>query len=210
MKQAALIGLGNPGSQYADTRHNIGFWAVDAIASRLSLSSKDFQLKHHAHFLKTEIHIHMAGEEHDCTLFLMKPETYMNLSGKSVQSLMTMFKLHPEDLYVIHDDLDLEPGKIRIKKGGGSGGHNGLKSIDETIGPNYWRIRLGIGRSENPHIPTERYVLQRPSNEDATAIQDTINGLSENITMLFTNQADKLMNKIAVQKQKQSTSSAPR
>lgn len=128
-----IIGLGNPGSQYADTRHNIGFNVIDSLVS--SLGARDISKSS----FYGELH-----RTHD-TLFL-KPTTYMNLSGKSVIAVKNFFKIDLENIMVIHDDLDLPFGALKFKVGGGHGGHNGLKSIDAVVGKEYRRIRMGIGK----------------------------------------------------------------
>jgi peptidyl-tRNA hydrolase, PTH1 family len=147
-----VVGLGNPGPDYAQTRHNIGFMAIDALAGHAPFSSK-------FHGQSTSLTI--EGE----SLVLLKPMTFMNLSGKSVQAALAFYKLPPENLIVLHDELDLPLGKIRIKRGGGANGHNGIKDIDQMIGPDYWRIRLGIGHpgmKEQVHS----YVLNRFSTDE--------------------------------------------
>jgi len=126
-----IVGLGNPGKEYAQTRHNIGFMVLDAIAAKYSkteISKTSFQGE-----------LFKSG-----SLLFLKPSTFMNLSGKSVQAVYNFYKV--ENVIVIHDDLDLAFGALRFKKGGGSGGHNGIKSIDEYIGANYLRVRMGIGK----------------------------------------------------------------
>ena len=130
-----VAGLGNPGSRYAKQRHNIGFMAADAIARRHSFSNWSKKFK--GELAEGDI----AGEK----ILLIKPQTMMNLSGNAVGEAMRFYKLAPEDLIVIYDELDLEPGKVRIKRGGGNGGHNGIKSIDAHCGKDYRRLRLGIG-----------------------------------------------------------------
>ncbi len=143
-----FVGLGNPGSKYQGNRHNIGFMAADAIARRHGFSPwrRRFQ-----------------GETSDGSLdgekvILLKPTTYMNESGRAVREAMTFFKLSPADVSVFHDELELPPGKVRVKTGGGNAGHNGLKSITEQIGNDYRRVRLGIG---HPGLKTmvHNYVL---------------------------------------------------
>ena len=129
-----IVGLGNPGNEYAGTRHNIGFMAVDAIATREGLPT-----------FKSKFKGMITGKDY----LLLKPQTFMNLSGESVGEAMRFHKLAPAQTVVFHDDLDLPPGEVRIKQGGGTGGHNGLKSIDAHIGPDYWRVRLGIGHPRN-------------------------------------------------------------
>ncbi|MDZ7603170.1 MAG: aminoacyl-tRNA hydrolase, partial [Hoeflea sp.] len=130
-----IAGLGNPGPQYARNRHNVGFMAVDEIARRHSFSgfSKKF---------RGEI---AEGTIADQKVLLLKPMTFMNLSGDSVGDALRFYKLSPADLIVLHDELDIAPGKLKLKTGGGNGGHNGLKSIDAHCGKDYKRLRIGIG-----------------------------------------------------------------
>ena len=131
-----VVGLGNPGSDYADNRHNIGFMAVDAIQRAQGFSA----------FRKSKFHGDtaegsVAGEK----VLLLKPSTYMNESGRAVQAVMTFYKIPPADVLVFHDELDLAGGKLRVKRGGGHAGHNGLRSIHQHVGDGYGRVRLGIG-----------------------------------------------------------------
>ena len=143
-----LVGLGNPGQKYAHNRHNAGMMAVDAIADsyRLSAPRQRFQGVTRDGLI--------AGEKLVC----LKPTTFMNLSGQSVGAAMRFFKLTPADVVVFHDELDLAPGKLRVKTGGGNGGHNGLKSIDAHIGLDYRRARIGIGHPGDKDLVTP-YVL---------------------------------------------------
>ncbi|MFA5040418.1 MAG: aminoacyl-tRNA hydrolase [Bdellovibrionales bacterium] len=127
-----IIGLGNPDEDYARTRHNVGFMAADAIAERYRC-------------LAWKKKFRGLVTSYDGFL-LLKPQTYMNLSGESAAEALKFYQLAPEDAIVFHDDIDLLPGQIKIKQGGGAGGHNGLKSLDAHIGANYWRVRIGIGR----------------------------------------------------------------
>jgi PTH1 family peptidyl-tRNA hydrolase len=127
-----LIGLGNPGDEYARTRHNVGFMCADEIAARKKCPAwkKKF-----------------CGLVTNADAFLLlKPQTFMNLSGESATEALRFYQLAPENVIVFHDDIDLLPGQVKIKQGGGSGGHNGLKSLDACIGADYWRVRIGIGR----------------------------------------------------------------
>ena len=126
-----VVGLGNPTQRYAATRHNVGFWVVDKLLSKLS----------HTMISKPQFHGELAKTS---DFLLLKPQAYMNNSGQSVQSVVAYFK--PHDIVVIHDDLDLPVGALRFKRGGGNGGHNGLKSIDAHIGKEYIRVRIGIGK----------------------------------------------------------------
>ncbi len=130
-----IVGLGNPGEEYARTRHNVGFMAVDAVAGKYGCAA-----------WKKKFRGLIAGAE---SFLLLKPQTFMNLSGESAVEALNFYKLTPEDVVVFHDDIDLLPGQIKIKQGGGAGGHNGLKSLDAHIGANYWRVRIGIGRPES-------------------------------------------------------------
>jgi len=131
-----LVGLGNPGDEYKNHRHNIGFMAVDAIAENIGAGAwkKKFQS-----FVAD-------GMIDNKKVLFVKPQTYMNLSGNAVREILEFYNFEPENVIVFHDDIDLVRGDIRIKQGGSNGGHNGLKSLDEQIGLNYKRVRLGIGR----------------------------------------------------------------
>jgi PTH1 family peptidyl-tRNA hydrolase len=147
-----FVGLGNPGSQYEDTRHNIGFKVIDALVD--AFGARDIS--------KTVFY----GELYRTasTLFL-KPATFMNLSGKSVQPVKQFFKIDIEDIIVIHDDIDLPFGAVRFKRGGGHGGHNGLKSVDAMIGKEYLRVRIGVGKPERKSQVAD-YVLHDFSQEE--------------------------------------------
>jgi PTH1 family peptidyl-tRNA hydrolase len=127
-----IIGLGNPGDDYVRTRHNIGFMAVDELAAHYRCPA-----------WKKKFRGLITGADE---FLILKPQTFMNLSGESASEALHFYQLKPENVIVFHDDLDLLPGQVKIKQGGGAGGHNGLKSLDAHLGPNYWRVRLGIGR----------------------------------------------------------------
>jgi PTH1 family peptidyl-tRNA hydrolase len=168
-----VVGLGNPGSDYATTRHNIGFMAVDALAERYgcALWKKKFK-----GFVTTSS---------DPALLLLKPQTFMNLSGEAVAEAMRFHKLAPKDVIVFHDELDLLPGQIKIKQGGGAAGHNGLKSIDAHIGPDYWRIRLGIGHPGVKGDVVTQYVLSAFAKADKTWLEPLLEALAKEFeTML--------------------------
>jgi PTH1 family peptidyl-tRNA hydrolase len=151
-----FVGLGNPGSQYEDTRHNIGFKVIDALVD--DFGARDIS--------KTTFH----GELYRTasTLFL-KPTTFMNLSGKSVLPVKQFFKIDLEDIIVIHDDIDLPFGAVRFKRGGGHGGHNGLKSIDTMVGKEYLRVRVGVGKPERKSQVAD-YVLHDFSSEEMSKL----------------------------------------
>ncbi|MGL4196830.1 MAG: aminoacyl-tRNA hydrolase [Allorhizobium sp.] len=182
-----LAGLGNPGAQYQNNRHNIGFMAVDAIQRRHGFSpwSKKF---------KAEISEGtLAGEK----VMLVKPQTFMNLSGESVGEAMRFYKLGPEDIVAIYDELDLLPGKARIKTGGGHGGHNGIKSLDAHCGLNYRRLRLGIGHPGDK-TKVHNHVLGDFAKADAEWLDPLLEALADNAEMLVRGEDSQLMNKLAL------------
>lgn len=127
-----IVGLGNPGEDYARTRHNIGAMAVDAVASRCSCPA-----------WKKKFRSFVTGAD---AFLLLKPQTFMNASGEAAAEALGFYQLDPQDMIVFHDDIDLLPGQVKMKQGGGAAGHNGLRSLDALVGPDYWRVRLGIGR----------------------------------------------------------------
>jgi PTH1 family peptidyl-tRNA hydrolase len=183
-----IVGLGNPGAEYAATRHNIGFMAVDALARAAKIDR--FAAKFHGELASGEL----AGEK----TLLLKPQTYMNLSGKSVQAAMAFYKLPPSQLIVLHDELDLPLGKLRIKRGGGANGHNGLKDIDQTIGPDYWRIRLGIGHPGEA-ARVHGYVLSRFTAEEQAAVDRLTQSLAEHFSLFWKHSPAGLMSKLAME-----------
>jgi PTH1 family peptidyl-tRNA hydrolase len=182
-----IAGLGNPGSQYSGNRHNIGFMAVDAIQRRSGFApwSKKF---------KAEI---SEGELGGDKVLLIKPQTFMNLSGESVGEAMRFYKLSPADIVAIYDELDLVPGKARIKLGGGHGGHNGVKSLDAHCGKDYRRLRLGIGHPGNKDL-VHNYVLGDFSKSDRTWLDPLLETLADNAEMLVKGEDSQLMNKLAL------------
>jgi PTH1 family peptidyl-tRNA hydrolase len=148
-----IVGLGNPGAQYEDTRHNAGFWWLDALARKLGVSLRN-EAKFHGRAGK------LASAQGD--VWLLCPDTFMNLSGKSVAALARFYKIPPESILVAHDELDLPPGTAKIKQGGGHGGQNGLKDIHVQLGSsNYWRLRIGIGHPGSKEAVTG-HVLGKP------------------------------------------------
>lgn len=169
-----IVGLGNPGIEYAKTRHNIGFIVIQEIAKKLNIEK--FSSKYNALYAETKI----AKNK----VLLVMPQTYMNRSGTAVQGFCTFFKIKPEDVIAIHDDIDLETGKIKVKLGGGNGGHNGLKSIDQCIGQNYWRIRLGIGKPVGP-IDVADYVLSNFSKSDEKVVEEMCQFVVNNVEDLL-------------------------
>ena len=156
-----FVGLGNPGAEYEATRHNAGFWWVDALADKLG-ARLSADRTYHGHVAR----VNVSGS----AVWLLKPMTFMNRSGQSVAALARFFKIEPADILVIHDELDIQPGLAKLKLGGSSGGHNGLKDIQALLGtPDFWRLRLGIG---HPGVKAEvvDYVLRKPSPEHREGI----------------------------------------
>jgi len=160
-----IVGLGNPGAEYEQTRHNAGFWLVDQLARG--------ELKRETRFQALASKTRIANNE----VWLLEPQTFMNRSGQSVGALARFYKINPDEVLVVHDELDLPPGVAKIKKGGSSGGHNGLKDITAALGTqDYWRLRLGIGhpRELNLQQPVVDFVLHRPRKEEQAQIDQAI------------------------------------
>lgn len=160
-----VVGLGNPGAEYAATRHNIGFWMVDQLAALLKVA-----LSPQSRFFG------LAGRSNDRggEVWLLQPTTFMNRSGHAVSALARFYKINPEEILVIHDELDLLPGEIRIKQGGGHAGHNGLKDIAAQLGtPNFWRLRLGVGhpRTLGLNQGVADFVLHPPRLDEMPALE---------------------------------------
>lgn len=160
-----VVGLGNPGAEYEDTRHNAGFWFVDRLAGEAGVSLR----------LETKFHGVLGRLRHnDLECWLLKPATFMNLSGRAVLAVAHFYKILPNEILVVHDELDLEPGTVKLKYAGGHAGHNGLKDIAAQLGvPDFWRLRLGIGHPGN-RGEVKDYVLHRPGKEERSAIDTTI------------------------------------
>jgi len=182
-----FVGLGNPGAKYAGNRHNIGFMAVDRIAADHGFAPwrARFQGKASEGMLGAE------------KVVLLKPETFMNLSGQSVGEALRFYKLTPADLVVFHDELDLAPGKTRVKQGGGHAGHNGLRSIHAHIGDAYGRVRLGIGHPGHKDAVAD-YVLHDFAKAERDGLDDLLRGLSEGAVPLAEGDATKFLNALAL------------
>lgn len=161
----AIIGLGNPGPEYTKTRHNAGFWFVDALADQYRAS---FTAEKKLHGDTARINI--AGQE----IRLLKPNTFMNKSGQAVQAVAAYFKIHPTEILVVHDELDLPAGTARLKKSGGHGGHNGLRDIIRHLGNDFPRLRVGIGHPGHKN-QVLNYVLKPANAADQHAIEQSIN-----------------------------------
>jgi PTH1 family peptidyl-tRNA hydrolase len=182
-----LVGLGNPGSQYAGHRHNIGFMAMDRIASDHGVGP--WRVKFNG-----EVSEGRLGSD---KVLLLKPTTFMNDSGRSVQAACAFHKVAPADVIVFHDELDLAPGKVRLKTGGGHAGHNGLRSIHAHLGPEYDRVRLGIGHPGHKDR-VAGYVLHDFAKADQEWLDDVLHGISDGIGQLVDGHGDKFLNVIAL------------
>ncbi len=182
-----LVGLGNPGPEYEATRHNAGFWWLDAASRKLGATLAP-QRSYFGLAAK-------AGTAHG-VVWLLQPMTYMNLSGKSVAALARFFKIEPQEILVAHDELDLMPGQVKIKCGGGHAGHNGLRDIHAQLGSaDYWRLRLGIG---HPGVKAEvvDYVLRKPSAEHRELIEQTIERSVDALDLLLAGEMERAMMKV--------------
>ncbi|MGI3169204.1 aminoacyl-tRNA hydrolase [Pseudooceanicola sp. C21-150M6] len=182
-----FVGLGNPGGKYAANRHNIGFMAIDRIASDHGFPP--FRSK-----FQGEISEGTLGTE---KVLLLKPMTFMNLSGQSVGETMRFYKLTPADVTVFHDELDLAPGKLRVKQGGGHAGHNGLRSMHQHIGPDYARVRLGIGHpGHKDRVPG--YVLSDFAKAEEGWLDDLLRGIGDGAPDLAAGDPGRFMNAVAL------------
>ncbi len=155
-----LVGLGNIGKKYEKTRHNFGFLVLDEIISQ-------FNLEKSGEKFSSELFL---GKINDEKIIAIKPQTYMNNSGVAVLEAMQFYKIKPENIIVFHDEIDIDFGRIKTKIGGGSAGHNGLKSIDSFIGKEYWRVRLGVSRPQNKEFEVADYVLSKFSDEEFVSV----------------------------------------
>ena len=189
-----FVGLGNPGDKYAKNRHNIGFMALDHISDTESFLP--WKLKFKGHMSEGRL-----GSE---KVVLLKPDTFMNLSGQSVGEAMRFFKLKSQDITVFHDEIDLAPGKLRVKTGGSHAGHNGLRSIHQHIGPDYHRIRLGIGHPGNKDL-VSGYVLNNFAKADQDWLEGVLEGIVQGAALLASGDKDAFLNTLALYKTKTGT-----
>jgi PTH1 family peptidyl-tRNA hydrolase len=180
-----LIGLGNIGREFEFTRHNFGFLLLDWIIA-------DYGLREQSKKFKSEVFI---GEVEGKKIIALKPQTFMNRSGVAVLEAANFYKIEPENILVFHDDLDLSLGKIKVKIGGGNAGHNGLKSLDEMLGKNYARLRLGIGRPENREFEISDYVLGKFSQEELRLVRKNNEKISDLLGELLEGRWDRFLNK---------------
>lgn len=178
-----IVGLGNPGSEHLQTRHNAGFWFVDALARHYGS-----QFRGHNRYQGDVCRIQIGAQE----ITLLKPQTYMNRSGLSIRALMDYMKIAPEQILVAHDELDLLPGVARFKLGGGHGGHNGLRDTITHIGQNFWRLRLGIGHPGDKSQVID-FVLQRASAKEEDLIMTSLVQAAEQLPVFIEQGAEKAM-----------------
>jgi PTH1 family peptidyl-tRNA hydrolase len=181
-----LVGLGNPGPRYAYNRHNIGFLALDDIAERHGFPPwrKRFQ----GECAEGSV----AGEK----VILLKPLTFMNESGRAVGEALRYLKLTPPEIVVLYDEIDLAPGKIRVKQGGGAGGHNGIRSIDQHIGADYWRVRLGIGHPGLKHL-VHSHVLSDFSDEEEAWLDPLLEAVAKEAPLLVRGDMAAFMSRVS-------------
>ncbi len=181
-----LVGLGNPGAKYASNRHNIGFMVIDAIAKKNNFPP--FRQQFGGLMCRGRVELE--------DVILLKPNSYMNDSGGPVGAVARFFKLSLSDIWVIHDDLDLQPGRLKVKTGGGTGGHNGLKSIDSHIGRDYSRLRIGIGRPV-PDADVSSYVLADFRPDDRSWVDNLIPRIAVTMMPLLNGNPEMFCNRIA-------------
>lgn len=178
-----IVGLGNPGKAYENTRHNVGFWVIEKIAEKLNIKVDKKQGKALVQIA------YWDGKK----VLLVKPQTFMNLSGQAVMELLNYYQDQIEDLIIIHDDLDLPPGQLRFKKGGGTGGHNGLKSIVQYLNSqDFDRLKIGIGRPQ--HSDVKDFVLTGFSKEERVEVDKEVEKAVEGIKIWMLEGIDRAMN----------------
>ena len=195
-----IAGLGNPGPEYAATRHNAGFWFVDEVADRLKVA-----LAPERGYFGLAARASVAGRP----LWLLEPTTFMNLSGKSVAALARFFKIEPAEILVVHDELDLLPGQVKLKLGGSHAGHNGLKDIHAQLGADYWRLRIGIG---HPGVKAQviDYVLKKPLADQRVEIQKAIEQALSGLDLVLDGEMDRATMKINARPPKPKPEPTPR
>ncbi len=188
-KEFIIVGLGNPGDQYHSTRHNVGFMIADELARRwhAPLSQEKWQAQY--------VSVSIGAEK----AHLIKPLTFMNRSGKAVGQFCRFYKIAPDQLLVIHDDLDMAPGRIKLVKGGGAGGHNGIRSLVESLdSPDFYRLKIGIGRPGSglvhPDFPVDKYVLSNITDKELTVLQSRYDSLADGIHLFLQGHPAKAMN----------------
>jgi len=186
-----IVGLGNPGAEYEQTRHNAGFWLVDNLANTLP----NCRLQKESRFQALAAKARISGQD----VWLLQPQTFMNLSGQAVGAIARFFKITPQEVLVVHDELDLPPGSAKLKKGGSTGGHNGLKDIAAALGTqDFWRLRLGIGHPRELGLKSQviDFVLHRPRAEEQKLIDEAIARSLPIVPLLCAGQFDVAMKEL--------------
>jgi PTH1 family peptidyl-tRNA hydrolase len=181
-----IVGLGNPGPEHLNTRHNAGFWFVDMLAKRHGGEFRDYRK-----YSGETARVIISGQE----LILLKPTTYMNRSGLSIRQISDFYKIAPADILVAHDELDLPVGTLRLKNGGGHGGHNGLRDTIAHIGEGFWRLRLGVGHPGNKAEVID-YVLTRAPRAEEDLIYEAVNTAADCMPLLLEQGAERAMTKL--------------
>ena len=183
---ALLVGLGNPGSEYALHRHNVGFMALERVASRYSFGVAKSRFRG----------LTAEGRIGSSKVLGLKPLTYMNRSGDAVAEALQFYKLPPERVIVLYDELDLAPGKMKVKRGGGAAGHNGIRSIDAAIGPDFWRVRIGIGHPGIKEL-VHGYVLHAFAKADRDWLDPLLDAMADEFEPMVEGKAELFMTKVA-------------
>lgn len=181
-----ITGLGNPGARYDQTRHNVGFWFVDELARQQGAAFRP-ERRVQGEVVRLRIG---AGE-----VWLLKPATFMNHSGQALRGLAGFYRIPVEDILVVHDDIDLPPGTVRLKRGGGHGGHNGLRDIIAHLGKDFWRLRIGVGHPGH-RDEVIAYVLSRPTPEEERLIRGGVESALPIIPLLVSGEMERAMHKL--------------
>ncbi len=180
-----LVGLGNPNPNNKNNRHNVGFHVIDAINQKFKLSKQKPKFKG----------LLTTGTIEEQKVYAIKPLTFMNSSGICIKELAEYFKIEVKNIFVFHDDMDIDVGKVKVKFGGSSAGHNGIESIDKNIGKNYSRIRIGVGRPKNNSTGAE-HVLDNFSTEEQQSMEDVTKNITESLSVLIKKDLDLFSSKI--------------
>jgi len=180
-----FVGLGNPNPNNSDNRHNVGFLAIDAINAKFKLSKQKPKFKG----------LLTTGKIDEQKVYAIKPLTFMNSSGICIKELVDYFKIDVKDIFVFHDDMDIDIGKVKVKFGGGNAGHNGIESIDKNIGKHYSRIRIGIGRPKNNSTGFD-HVLNNFSNDEKQSVEEVNNNILESFSILIKKDLDLFSSKV--------------